>query len=141
MKICNFLGKKLTEEEVDEVVDKATFDKMRKDGRANYKHLSSDLVDHTRGGFLRKGKTVASPRTCLHGLFWSGLVWVNFGDGFRQRCDIPFDVIFAYQLKQPYLFWLLPMVISNIMKWLNKRATSGFWQFIHFCFSAMDLWI
>nr|XP_020634323.1 amine sulfotransferase-like [Pogona vitticeps]XP_020634324.1 amine sulfotransferase-like [Pogona vitticeps] len=55
LKICSFLGKKLTEKEVDEVVDKATFDKMRKDRRANYKHLSSELVDHTRGSFLRKG--------------------------------------------------------------------------------------
>ncbi|XP_072853652.2 amine sulfotransferase [Pogona vitticeps] len=55
LKICSFLGKKLTEEEVDEVVDKATFDKMRNDRRANYEHLESDLVDHTKGHFLRKG--------------------------------------------------------------------------------------
>ncbi|XP_078240959.1 amine sulfotransferase [Pogona vitticeps] len=55
LKICNFLGKKLTEEEVDAVVDNATFDKMKKDRRANYENMESDIVDHTRGGFLRKG--------------------------------------------------------------------------------------
>uniref|UniRef100_A0ABM5G7K4 Sulfotransferase n=1 Tax=Pogona vitticeps TaxID=103695 RepID=A0ABM5G7K4_9SAUR len=55
LKICSFLGKKLTEEEVDAVVDNATFDKMRKDRRANYENMESDIVDHTRGGFLRKG--------------------------------------------------------------------------------------
>ncbi|KAJ7341865.1 hypothetical protein JRQ81_007491 [Phrynocephalus forsythii] len=55
LKICRFVGKKLTEEEIDEVVDRATFDKMSKDRRANYENLSSDLVDHTKGRFLRKG--------------------------------------------------------------------------------------
>lgn len=56
MKICNFLGKRLTEECVDEVVDKAAIDKMRQDHRSNYEHFGSDLIDLSKGRFLRKGE-------------------------------------------------------------------------------------
>nr|XP_056712625.1 amine sulfotransferase-like [Euleptes europaea] len=55
LKICTFLGKKLTEDELQAVVDKASFDKMRVDPRANYEHLPADLLDHDKGRFLRKG--------------------------------------------------------------------------------------
>ncbi|KAL7987808.1 hypothetical protein Chor_006727 [Crotalus horridus] len=55
MKICSFLGKKLTANEVDDVVDKATFDKMKVDSRANYTFMHSDIVDCSKGDFLRKG--------------------------------------------------------------------------------------
>ncbi|KAM6460343.1 amine sulfotransferase-like [Liasis olivaceus] len=55
LKICSFLGKKLTEKEVDDVVDKATFDNMKTDSRANYAFMSSDLLDCSKGDFLRKG--------------------------------------------------------------------------------------
>ncbi|KAM3856400.1 amine sulfotransferase-like [Vipera latastei] len=55
LKICNFLGKKLTEKEVDDVVDKATFDNMKVDSRANYTFLPSDIFDFSKGNFLRKG--------------------------------------------------------------------------------------
>ncbi|KAJ6655236.1 hypothetical protein lerEdw1_005580 [Lerista edwardsae] len=55
LKICNFLGKRLTEEELDKVVDQATFDKMRVDHRSNYENCSDD-VDISKGRFLRKGE-------------------------------------------------------------------------------------
>ncbi|XP_048338740.1 amine sulfotransferase-like [Sphaerodactylus townsendi] len=55
LKICSFLGKELTEKELQIVVDMATFDKMRLDPRSNYKNMSADLIDHDKGGFLRKG--------------------------------------------------------------------------------------
>lgn len=55
MKICNFLGKRLTEREVDEIVDKATFDQMRQDPRSNYENVS-EHVDISKGRFLRKGE-------------------------------------------------------------------------------------
>ncbi|KAG8123913.1 hypothetical protein E2320_020047 [Naja naja] len=55
LKICNFLGKELSEREVDDVVDKATFDNMKMDSRANYTFLSSDHIDFSKGDFLRKG--------------------------------------------------------------------------------------
>ncbi|KAJ6651629.1 hypothetical protein lerEdw1_020773 [Lerista edwardsae] len=56
LKICNFLGKQLTEKELDEVVDQATFDKMKQDQRSNYENMSSDLIDLSKGRFLRKGE-------------------------------------------------------------------------------------
>ncbi|NXO54343.1 ST3A1 sulfotransferase, partial [Aramus guarauna] len=55
LKICNFLGKKLSEEEVDSVVRQATFENMRKDPRANYENLPDDIVAKDKGSFLRKG--------------------------------------------------------------------------------------
>ncbi|KFO14211.1 Amine sulfotransferase, partial [Balearica regulorum gibbericeps] len=55
LKICNFLGKKLSEEEVDSVVRQATFENMRKDPRANYENLPDDIVAKDKGRFLRKG--------------------------------------------------------------------------------------
>ncbi|XP_026580930.1 amine sulfotransferase-like, partial [Pseudonaja textilis] len=57
LKICNFLGKKLTEKEVDDVVDKATFDNMKADSRANYTFMSPDILDFSKGNFLRKGRS------------------------------------------------------------------------------------
>ncbi|XP_034965027.1 amine sulfotransferase-like isoform X2 [Zootoca vivipara] len=55
LKLCNFLGKRLTEKEVDAVVDQATFDKMKADPRANFEFLPPDMIDHSKGHFLRKG--------------------------------------------------------------------------------------
>ncbi|KAM3855215.1 amine sulfotransferase-like [Vipera latastei] len=55
LKICNFLGKQLTEKEVDDVVDKATFDNMKVDSRANYTFVPSHILDFSKGNFLRKG--------------------------------------------------------------------------------------
>ncbi|XP_015264547.1 PREDICTED: amine sulfotransferase-like [Gekko japonicus] len=56
LKICSFLGKKLTEEELQVVVDKATFDKMRIDPRSNYENMPTDLLEKGKGHFLRKEK-------------------------------------------------------------------------------------
>ncbi|KAH0622244.1 hypothetical protein JD844_024381 [Phrynosoma platyrhinos] len=53
LKICNFLGKKLTEEELNDVVEKASFDKMRLDHRANYINTSSGILNSNQ--FFRKG--------------------------------------------------------------------------------------
>ncbi|XP_077157516.1 amine sulfotransferase-like isoform X1 [Paroedura picta] len=55
LKICNFLGKRLTEEELQDVVDKATFNKMRMDPRANYENMPPDILEKGKGHFLRKG--------------------------------------------------------------------------------------
>ncbi|XP_060545068.1 amine sulfotransferase-like isoform X2 [Pantherophis guttatus] len=55
LKICNFLGKELSEKEMDDVVDKATFENMKMDSRTNYRFLSSDQLDFSKGEFLRKG--------------------------------------------------------------------------------------
>ncbi|XP_064026273.1 amine sulfotransferase-like [Pogoniulus pusillus] len=55
LKICKFLGRKLSEEELDSVVTQASFENMKKDPRANYENLPDDVVDKHKGSFLRKG--------------------------------------------------------------------------------------
>nr|XP_060609201.1 amine sulfotransferase-like [Anolis sagrei ordinatus] len=55
LKICNFLGKRLSEKEIDDVVDMASFGKMSADRRTNYTTAPSDLLDFSKGRFLRKG--------------------------------------------------------------------------------------
>ncbi|XP_032999545.1 amine sulfotransferase-like [Lacerta agilis] len=55
LKLCNFLGRRLTEKEVDAVVDQATFNKMKADPRANYEFMPPEFMDYSKGHFLRKG--------------------------------------------------------------------------------------
>ncbi|NWI20549.1 ST3A1 sulfotransferase, partial [Crypturellus soui] len=55
LKICNFLGRKLSEKEVESVVRQATFENMRKDPRANYEKLPEIFEENKEGHFLRKG--------------------------------------------------------------------------------------
>ncbi|KAG8545794.1 hypothetical protein GDO81_020291 [Engystomops pustulosus] len=54
-KICKFVDINLNEEAIDTVVEKATFKNMKQDPLANYKFLSYDLLDQSKGEFLRKG--------------------------------------------------------------------------------------
>ncbi|KAM9156704.1 amine sulfotransferase-like [Pangshura tecta] len=55
LKICKFLGKQLNEKELDTVVEKATFDQMKTDPRANYESMKGNLLERGKGYFLRKG--------------------------------------------------------------------------------------
>uniref|UniRef100_UPI0010A05559 amine sulfotransferase-like n=1 Tax=Podarcis muralis TaxID=64176 RepID=UPI0010A05559 len=85
LKLCNFLGKRLTEKEVDAVVDQATFNKMKADPRANYEFLPPDLMDHSKGHFLQKG-TVGD---------WKNMMTVaqseRFDSVFKERMEkLPF---------------------------------------------------
>ncbi|XP_032299709.1 amine sulfotransferase-like isoform X1 [Coturnix japonica] len=54
LKICNFIGKKLSEEEIESVVRQATFENMQKDPRANYENLPENMQSKRRADFLRK---------------------------------------------------------------------------------------
>ncbi|XP_053237711.1 amine sulfotransferase-like isoform X1 [Podarcis raffonei] len=85
LKLCNFLGKRLTEKEVDAVVDQATFNKMKADPRANYEFMPLDILDHSKGPFLRKG-TVGD---------WKNMMTVaqseRFDSVFKKRMEkLPF---------------------------------------------------
>ncbi|XP_076773159.1 amine sulfotransferase-like isoform X3 [Arvicanthis niloticus] len=57
LKICNFLEKELSEEDVDAVVRQATFQNMKSDPVANYNYIMNKEVGvrNNDGYFLRKG--------------------------------------------------------------------------------------
>ncbi|XP_068192566.1 amine sulfotransferase-like isoform X1 [Antennarius striatus] len=52
-KICNFLGKNLSEADIEKVVQKSTFKNMKEDPKANYKH---SLQIGVKGHFMRSGQ-------------------------------------------------------------------------------------
>lgn len=61
LKICSFLEKELSEEDVDAVVRQATFEKMKTDPRANYEQIIKEIgIRNDKGHFLRKGDNLWS---------------------------------------------------------------------------------
>ncbi|XP_062996628.1 sulfotransferase 2B1-like [Elgaria multicarinata webbii] len=59
-KICLFLGKELNSQQIDSVVENASFQKMKDNPKSNFTTGSDDTLDHKKGKFLRKGKSRAS---------------------------------------------------------------------------------
>ncbi|KAL8220167.1 UNVERIFIED_CONTAM: hypothetical protein K2H54_039933 [Gekko kuhli] len=54
-KICRFLGKELTSQQIDSVVENSSFQKMKDNKMCNYTLLPDTYMDHQKGQFLRKG--------------------------------------------------------------------------------------
>ncbi|XP_066508811.1 amine sulfotransferase-like [Hoplias malabaricus] len=54
-KICEFLGRSLSESEMENVVKHSTFKNMIHNQQANYSLIPSSLLDQEQGRFLRKG--------------------------------------------------------------------------------------
>ncbi|KAG8542856.1 hypothetical protein GDO81_025981, partial [Engystomops pustulosus] len=55
LKISKFVDINLDEKAVDIVVKKATFKNMKEDPLANYKFIPNDILDQSKGLFVRKG--------------------------------------------------------------------------------------
>ncbi|XP_066494736.1 sulfotransferase 2B1-like [Tiliqua scincoides] len=58
-RICRFLGKELTSQQIDSVVENASFETMKDNKMSNMSSASDEVMDHSRGKLLRKGKSGA----------------------------------------------------------------------------------
>ncbi|KAM8927928.1 sulfotransferase 2B1-like [Pelodytes ibericus] len=55
VRICKFLEQELDNEAIDSVVKHATFKTMKDNKMSNWSMMTSGLLDHSKGSFLRKG--------------------------------------------------------------------------------------
>ncbi|KAM5130536.1 sulfotransferase 1A1 [Callospermophilus lateralis] len=56
-KILEFLGRSLSEETVDHIVQHTSFKEMKKNPMANYTTIPTEMMDHSISPFMRKGIT------------------------------------------------------------------------------------
>ncbi|KAJ6663863.1 hypothetical protein lerEdw1_009943 [Lerista edwardsae] len=56
-RICQFLGKELTSQQIDSVVENASFETMKDNAMSNMSQLPDQMMDHSKGKLMRKGKS------------------------------------------------------------------------------------
>ncbi|XP_051780638.1 amine sulfotransferase-like isoform X1 [Erpetoichthys calabaricus] len=54
-KMCTFLDRKLSDEEIDNVVEHSQFHTMKNNSFANYRQVCPEIFDYDKGSFMRKG--------------------------------------------------------------------------------------
>ncbi|XP_053124022.1 sulfotransferase 2B1-like [Hemicordylus capensis] len=54
-RICRFLGKELNSQQIDSVVENASFQKMKGNKQSNGAQIPEMIMDHTKGKLMRKG--------------------------------------------------------------------------------------
>ncbi|XP_033014016.1 sulfotransferase 2B1-like isoform X1 [Lacerta agilis] len=54
-RICHFIGKELNSQQIDSVVENASFHKMKDNNMSNCTQFSDTYYDHTKGKLMRKG--------------------------------------------------------------------------------------
>ncbi|KAM9299615.1 sulfotransferase 2B1-like [Gastrophryne carolinensis] len=55
VRICKFLGKQLDDAQIDSVVNNSSFKTMKENKMSNWSLMPSDVLDQSKGSFLRKG--------------------------------------------------------------------------------------
>ncbi|XP_066494729.1 sulfotransferase 2B1-like [Tiliqua scincoides] len=63
-RICRFLGKELTSQQIDSVVENASFETMKNNKMSNFTQVPNDMMDHSKGKLMRKGKS-GTWKSCL----------------------------------------------------------------------------
>ncbi|AWP01465.1 putative sulfotransferase family cytosolic 2B member 1-like [Scophthalmus maximus] len=56
-RVSSFLQCPLVEDEVNNCVQHCSFSKMKNNKMVNYTLITNDIIDHSKGSFMRKGKT------------------------------------------------------------------------------------
>ncbi|XP_033014027.1 sulfotransferase 2B1-like [Lacerta agilis] len=82
-KICHFLGKELNSQQIESVVENASFQKMKDNKMSNFSLIPEKFFDQTKAKFMRKGISGD----------WKNLLTVaqseRFDDTYREKmCDV-----------------------------------------------------
>ncbi|XP_066494915.1 sulfotransferase 2B1-like [Tiliqua scincoides] len=56
-RICRFLGKELTSQQIDSVVENASFETMKDNKMSNFTQVVDEYMDHSKGKLMREGKS------------------------------------------------------------------------------------
>lgn len=55
-KVSSYLGRPLVEDEVNSCVKHCSFSSMKVNKMVNYSLVSKEIIDHSKGSFMRKGE-------------------------------------------------------------------------------------